>query len=549
MISLSAHHLAQATGGRLHGVDPDTVVDGPVVVDSRKVAAGSLFVALAGEHVDGAQFASAALAQGAVLVMAAQPLTDSDGRALPVLEVADVQRALGDVARWVLARRREVSPDLKVIAITGSVGKTTTKDLIKHLLGPSDEGSDGAGGRIVAPVGSFNNEIGLPLTVLTMTESTQFMDMEMGADKPGDIGYLAGIAPPDVGVVLRVGTAHLEGFGSRENIAAAKAEMLAQLTPGGVAALNHDDPRVMAMAQPVLAQGRSVVTWGRGVNVETGQELTTQADVCAHNVHVDAYGRASFTLRVDTGAIARARGNRGQGLDGLPGQDGLPGSVGLSGPDGLPVDGEPSQQSGLQEHRVSLSLVGEHHVANALASATAALLVGIEPALIAARLSSARADSPHRMAVSQRTDGITIIDDSYNASPEAMRAALKTLVNVARSGPQARRSVAIVGQMLELGQGADQAHEQVGLDAAALAVDVVLVVGQGAYKTYEAALRQSSPEAGSSWRGVPYFADDLDTARADICEILQPGDVVLVKGSHSTGLWRMADELSEGRLA
>lgn len=470
MIELTAAQVAAATGGRL-SADPEVRVGGPVVVDSRRVAPGSLFVALPGEHVDGHDFAAGAVAAGATLVLAARELD------VPCVVVDDVQTALGDLARHVLATLRE-SGDLRVVAVTGSVGKTTTKDLLGQLLRPE--------GETVVPRGSFNNEIGLPLTVLEADESTRFLVLEMGASGVGHLAYLTRIAPPDVSVVLVVGSAHLGEFGGIEAVARAKSELVTGLAPGGVAVLNADDLRVAAMAD--VAPGE-VVTFG----------TIPAADVRAEDLGIDRTGRASFTLRVRPGAAGSAR-------------------------------------SGEEAHaRVTLGLVGEHHVTNALAAATAALRLGVALPDVAARLSDARALSPHRMQVTERPDGITVIDDSYNANPDSMRAALKALAVMAGRD---RRSVAVLGEMLELGEDSRVAHDDIGRLVVRLNVKLLVVVGEGAGGIHDGATQEGS------WGDETRFVPDVEAASELLRDELREGDVVLVKASNGSGLWRLGDELA-----
>ncbi|WP_166846948.1 UDP-N-acetylmuramoyl-tripeptide--D-alanyl-D-alanine ligase [Isoptericola sp. BMS4] len=469
MIELTAADVAEATGGRLHA-GPDVRVAGPVVVDSRRVEAGSLFVALPGEHVDGHDFAHGAVEAGATLVLAAREL---DG--VPTVVVDDVQAALGDLARDVLSRARAAG-DLRVVAVTGSVGKTTTKDLLGQLLGarvPAEQ--------VVVPAGSFNNEVGLPLTVLRVTPDTRYLVLEMGADAPGNIAYLTRIAPPDVGVVLAVGVAHVGKFGSVEAIAATKAEMVTGVVAGGTVVLNADDQRVAAMA-PRAAEGTRVLTFG----------TIPSADVRAVDVEVDATGRAGFGLR-----------------------------------------------AGADPQRVDLRLVGAHHVSNALAAAAVATALGTPPDEVAAVLSRATPQSPHRMAVTERPDGITVVDDAYNANPDSMRAALRSLAVMAG---RSRRSVAVLGEMLELGESARAAHDEIGRLVVRLNVKLLVVVGEGAYHIHEGALQEGS------WGEESVFVPDLDTARAVLADELRPGDVVLVKSSLGAGLWRLGDELAAGEV-
>ena len=474
MIALTAADVAAATGGRLNpeGLDPALVVHGPVVIDSRQVEQGSMFVALPGEHVDGHDYAAAAVDGGAALVLAARPVPGRDGGAdLPSVVVDDVEVALGLLAREVLLRLRTDdetgATPLSVVGVTGSVGKTTTKDLLSQVLTPS--------GPTIAPVASFNNEIGLPLTVLRADESTRFLVLEMGASGMGHLTYLTGIAPPDVAVVLAVGSAHLGEFGGIEAVARAKSEIVTGLAPGGVAVLNADDMRVSAMAP--LAPG-DVTTFGG----------TAGADVRATGIRLDRAGRASFTLS--------ANGRSAE---------------------------------------VSLRLVGEHHVHNALATAAVALRLGLDLDDVAERLSGAGPLSPHRMHVVERPDGVTVIDDSYNANPDSMRAALKTLAVVAGRD---RRSVAVLGEMLELGEDHRTAHEAIGLMVVRLNVGLTVVVEAGAQLVADGALREGS------WGDEVAIVDDVDTAARFLAEELKPGDVVLVKSSYGSGLWRLGDVLT-----
>ncbi|MFD6447950.1 UDP-N-acetylmuramoyl-tripeptide--D-alanyl-D-alanine ligase [Promicromonospora sp. NPDC060204] len=477
MIELTAAQVAAATGGRLHA-DPDVTVTGAVIIDSREAGPGALFVALPGERVDGHDFAARAVAAGAALVLAGREL---DG--LPTVVVDDPQEALGELARYVLATVREAAADgeaPRVVGVTGSVGKTTTKDLLGQLLTPeAGEGDDA----IIVPTGSFNNEIGLPLTVLRVTGRTRYLVAEMGADHIGNIAYLTRIAPPDVGVVLAVGVAHVGHFGSVEAIAKTKAEMVSGVVDGGTVVLNADDLRVAAMAGQA-APGTTLRTFG----------TIPSADVRAEDITVDASGRASFTLRVA--------------------QDGA---------------------TGEQRADVALQLVGPHHVSNALAAATVALRLGVPVADVAQRLSAATARSPHRMAVTERPDGVTVIDDAYNANPDSMKAALRTLAVMAG---RTRRSVAVLGEMRELGDGARAAHDEIGRLVVRLNVKQLVVVGDGAYHIHEGAMQEGS------WGSESIFVPDLDAARTLLDESLEPGDVVLVKSSLGSGLWELGDHLS-----
>ncbi|TWF90964.1 UDP-N-acetylmuramoyl-tripeptide--D-alanyl-D-alanine ligase [Kitasatospora viridis] len=455
---MTLHQIAQAVGGRLVDVaDPAATVDRPAVIDSRLAEPGALFVALPGQHTDGHRFARQAVAAGAVAVLAARPV------GVPAVVVPDVLAALTVLARTVAARLKSAT----VVALTGSAGKTSTKDLLAQLLAPM--------GRTVATPLSFNNEIGLPLTVLRADGATDYLVAEMGASRAGHIAHLTGVLPPSVGLVLNVGTAHIGEFGgSKEAIAAAKGELVEALPADGLAVLNADDPYVMSMAVRTAAP---VLTFGLG----TGE-------VRAADVALDRAGRPSFTLRRG-GAAARVR----------------------------------------------LALHGEHQVANAAAAAAVALGLGGELGRIAESLCAARLLSPGRMAVTERPDGVTIVDDAFNANPDAMAAALRTVL--AMAGPDGRRVVAVLGEMAELGADSPAHHAEVGRRAAALGIGELVAVG-GA----QAELMHRQAEAG----GVPStLLPDGGAALEHLRGRLLPGDLVLVKGSHSTGLAETARLLGQ----
>lgn len=466
MIELTAAQVAAATGGRLVA-DPDIRVHSAVVVDSRAAEQGSLFVALPGEHVDGHDYVHSAISGGATLVLAAREV---DG---PCVVVDDVQLALGELAREVLATLR-MRGRLDVVAVTGSVGKTTTKDLLGALLSPE--------GPAIVPVGSFNNEIGLPLTVLRADEATRTLVLEMGASGIGHLAYLTRIAPPDVAIVLTVGAAHLGEFGGIEAVAQAKSEIVTGLASGGTAVLNCDDLRVIAMEE--IAPG-AVVRFG----------TIPSADVRAESISIGAGGHASFTLR--------ARGAHGEE----------------------------------QRASVVLGLVGEHHVTNAVAAAAAALQFGVSLDDIAQRLTGTVAASPHRMHVVERSDGVTIVDDSYNANPDSMRAALRTLAVMAG---RKRRSVAVLGEMRELGDDSRAIHDEIGRLVVRLNIKLLVVVGEGAQGLHDGATQEGS------WGEETVLVDDVETASQLLREELRSGDVVLIKASNGSGLWRLGDELVGG---
>jgi UDP-N-acetylmuramoyl-tripeptide--D-alanyl-D-alanine ligase len=456
VIALSLAEVAQAVGAALPHAAEGTVTG--VTLDSRSVAPGDLFVAVAGERVDGHDFLDAAAAAGAVAALTTRP-----GGPLPALVVDDAVVALGRLAAAVHARL--AAGGLLTVGITGSSGKTSTKDLLGQVLG--------AAGPTVSPPGSYNNDIGLPLTVLSADADTRYLVLEMGARGLGHIARLCAVARPDVGVVLNVGSAHLGEFGSADVIAQAKGELVEALPGSGTAVLNADDPRVAGMAPRTRAR---VVTTGRGEG----------ADVRATGVTLDDAARARFTLA--------AAG---------------------------------------EEHRVALQVVGEHQVANALSAAAAALAAGMTPAAVASALSEAAPRSRWRMEVTRRPDGVTVVNDAYNANPESMRAALAAL-----AGLTGTRRVAVLGGMAELGPDAAAEHERLGRDVVAAGVDLLVAVGPDAVGMVTGA-RAAGARDGQDAVSVP----DRAAARELLSEVLVPGDVVLVKASRSHGLELLAADL------
>ena len=470
MIGLTLHEIETATGGRLiapPGADPDAlaavVVDGPAVTDSRQIGPGGIYVARVGEHADGHGFLAAARHNGAVVALVQHEVDDP----LPQIVVDDTELAFGLLARDVI---EAAGPQLTVIGVTGSSGKTSTKDLMAHLLA--------AHGPTVAAQESFNSEIGVPLTVCRITPDTVHLVVEMGARGTGHVAYLTTMAPPDIGVVLNVGHAHASEFGSLEAVKEAKGELVQALPAGGVAVLNADDHRVVDMAR--LAGGKPVVWTGTST-----RERPPGAHVWAEGITLDGAGRPSFELVADLAAI--------------PG----------------------NHQSG--QVRVTMGLVGEHHVGNALAAAAVALLVGMPLATLAARLADATPANRWRMEVAERADGVTVVNDAYNANPDSMAAALRALA--AMTPGEGGTRWAVLGTMLELGAASDVLHAEVGALAAELGIDHVLVVGEGARALHEAA-------AGTDTLWVP----DSDAAEAVLRERLRTGDIVLFKSSRDSGL-------------
>ena len=478
MIRIALGDVAAATGGRLTGgADAAAEVSG-VVVDSRAVAAGDRVAAVPGQRVDGHDHAVGALGSGAVAVLAERDLGDD---LLAVVVPGRVLDALPALAREVLARRRALPAPFDVVGVTGSSGKTSTKDLLAAVLAPA--------GPVVAPPGSYNNELGVPLTALRVEEDTRALVVEMGARGAGHIAHLCGIVEPRVGAVLNVGSAHLGEFGSVEGIAAAKGELVEALPAagdglldGGVAVLNADDGRVAGMATRTRAR---VVTTGWGPD----------ADVRAQDVQLDAMGRARFVL---TSSLGSAGGSA-------------------------------------REVPVQLLVHGEHHVSNALAAAACGLAVGVPLDDVAAALGRAGAASPGRMQVTERPDGVVVVNDAYNANPESMRAALRALKSMQRPGG---RTWAVVGERLELGAAARDEHDAVGRYAVRLDVSRLVAVGKGARPVHTGAVLEGSYAEESVW--VP----DLEAAEQLLADELAPGDVVLVKSSNGAGLRVLGERLA-----
>ncbi len=416
MIPMTVAEVAAAVDGRVVGADPESAVAG-VAADSRAVARGSLFVAIKGERVDGHDFAVAAVSDGAVAVLTDRELSDSAGDPVPCIVVDDPVLALGRLAAWV--RRRLTC---RVVAITGSSGKTSTKDLTAAVLGSA--------GRTVSAVGSFNTEVGVPLTILSADADTEYLVLEMGMRGEGHISYLVGLADPDVGVLINVGSAHLGMLGSREAIVKAKGEIVRDLRPDAVAVLNGDDPLIRELAGGCAARA-----------VLVGE--SADCDARATDVSLDAVARASFTL---TWA--------------------------------------PTGETG----RVSLRVAGEHQVANATAAAGAALALGVPFPLVQTALSEAAPASRWRMEVVETDSGLTVVNDAYNANPESMRAALKALAVIG----QGRRTWAVLGEMRELGESALEEHDAIGRLVVRLDISRLVCVGDATRVMYLAAANEGS---------------------------------------------------------
>lgn len=493
MMTMTLEQATHAMEGELvaPSAQPQTITT--VVTDSRQVEAGSLFVAIAGEHVDGHEYLAQAQSAGAVAAVVDHVV---DGVSLTQIVVADTVAALGALAAYNIQRRREQATPFSVIGITGSVGKTTTKDILATLLrelGPT-----------VAPVGSFNNEIGLPLTCCEVNADTRFLVAEMGANHVGEIAHLTTIAPPDLAIVLKVGVAHLGEFGSVERIAQAKSELVRGILGDGVTILNADDTRVAAMRE--LAPGK--VMW---FGIDHAQEHDTDSYISADDIAIDDSGRPSFAM-VDNDGV---------------------------------------------EQFVQLALHGEHNVMNALAAACAAQYCGLSLAQIARVLSDIASISPHRMdirRVQRHQHDYTVIDDSFNANPDSMKAAVNALMQWhAQESTQPTR-VAILGAMLELGDNERQAHEEIGAYAVHAGVDTIIAVGSTQDEHLNALaqdiVRGAQNACDADTQCTIVLASSIDEADRNLDTVLDQYDdvTVLCKGSHASGVSALATRFLESAV-
>ena len=495
MIAMTLAQVAAAIGVAVPAGAGEVPVRS-VEFDTRRVTPGALFVALRGERVDGHDFAAAAAAAGAVAVLGTRSITVPVDGSIPLLQVADrpdnagVLDALGALARAsVTALVRDHG--LEVVGVTGSSGKTSTKDLIATVLRTVVERPE----QVIAPPESFNNELGHPYTALRADESTRFLVLELSARGIGHVAALVRVAPPRIGAVLNVGSAHIGEFGSVEAIATAKSELVQGLPPasdtsgeGGVAILNADDPLVAAMAVQTDAQ---VVFVGEA----------PAATVRAADVSQDEAGRARFTLVTPEGSAP-----------------------------------------------VALRVVGAHQVGNALTAAAVGRAVGMSTPALADALSRAEPVSRWRMAVTELANGVTLINDAYNANPHSMRAALQSLVVIGRG----RRTWAVLGEMAELGDRSIAAHDEIGRLVVRLGIDRLIVVAGPGAATGAAVGGRTAPRAlhlgahlEGSWGGESELVADVESAVETLVAELEAGDVVLVKASRSVGLERVALRLIE----
>jgi UDP-N-acetylmuramoyl-tripeptide--D-alanyl-D-alanine ligase len=462
MISVSANELATILGAHLVG-DGNVSVTGSAETDSRLVSAGSIFFAKPGEQADGHDFVGDAQARGAVVAVVERAI-DIDIVQLVVPNTVD---ALGALATWLISELKSKGK-LKVVGITGSNGKTTTKNMLREILAQV--------GNTIAPIESFNNKVGAPISILKADLTTQFLVVEMGAEGIGSIAYLAKMARPDVAVILKVGMAHAGEFGGIETTAKIKGELAEAVGEGSALVLNADDAMVVAMKNRTKAN----VHW---FGTSSG------AQYWASDISLSKIG-TSFVLHWP--------------------------------------DGEHSD--------VQLAILGEHHIMNALAAATVSSLLGATKSQIVGALEAMELAERWRMQRFVRSDGVTIINDSYNASPDSMKAALQTLAQLGRMGS---RTIAVLGEMAELGEYSRSEHDSIGRLVVRLNIDQLVVVGDGAKLIHMGASQEGSWDGES--RFFPSIAEALEYLRG----ILADGDTVLVKSSKSANLRFLGDDLME----
>lgn len=462
MIPITASELAVVLGAELIG-DGGVAVTGSVETDSRLVRTGSLFIAKPGEQADGHDFVLDAKQKGAVLVIVQRPV-DVD---IAQLVVGDSVEALGKLAAW-LIKVLKSKGKLKVIGITGSNGKTTTKNMLRAILSQL--------GSTIAPIESFNNKVGAPVSILRADLETEFLVVEMGAEGLGSISYLAKMASPDIGVILKVGMAHAGEFGGIENTALIKGELAEAIDADGHLVLNADDGMVFAMKDKTKAK----VHWF-GTNPES--------EFLATEVSLSKTG-TSFDLRWPDEKVTT----------------------------------------------VTLRILGEHHIMNALAAATASTLLGATKSQIVGALEAMELAERWRMQRVVRSDGVTIINDAYNASPDSMKAALQTLAQLGKMGS---KTIAVLGEMAELGEYSIHEHDSIGRLVVRYNIDQLVVVGAGAKLIHMGATQEGS------WDGESQFFLTIAEAFEYLRGILANGDTVLVKSSKSANLRFLGDDLME----
>jgi len=463
MIPMNIDQVAGAAGARIlkEGNNPSRRI-ARVSTDTRTLKRGDLFVALKGSRHDAHDYLDQALEKGAAALLVSRVPAGLPVRAgKKGAAVLLARGTLGALTR-LAARQRDLCP-APVIGITGSTGKTLTKDFTAAVLGRAAP--------VTASRGSYNNEIGVPLTLLEIGPRTTYVVLELGSRGKGHIRNLCAFARPRVGVVTNIGWTHLRYFRTRDSLARAKAELLEALPAGGWAVINADDDYADFLSR---LSPSPVVTFG----------ASRRAQVRAEKIEVDQAGKVTFTLR----------------------------------------------SKGGEKAEVAVPLPGRHNVANALAAAAVGEIMGVDMENIVEGIASAELTG-WRMEMIAKPEEITIINDAYNANPVSMRSALMALGDISRS----KRAIAVLGDMGELGPVSERAHLEVGGLAVDYGTDILITVGRRARKIAQAAREKGLP------RGSVFTTDGVDKAAEILRAIVEPGDVVLIKGSRFLGLEKLVD--------
>ena len=461
MIERSLAQLALATNGVLHFGEGETLVSGAVETDSRLIEPGGIFFAKLGEFEDGHKYLGSAQEKAAAVAIVSSL---NPAVAMPQILVDDTVVALTQLAEHVLSQVR-AKGQLEVVGITGSNGKTSTKNMLREILSQDN--------KVVAPKDSFNNEVGLPLTVLQLEADTRFLVLELGAAGIGSIAALASWTKPDIGIELKVGLAHAGVFGGLEVTSKIKEELMPFI--GKVAILNLDDPRVRE-----FKPADSVATVGFGYSKDASYRLdSTQLSIEG----------TTFEMHYPDGEV----------------------------------------------FEITLKILGEHQAMNAAAALAAADQLGIDRGLAIRVLSQMQMAERWRMQLLKAPEGFLVLNDAYNASPDSMKAALQTLATLGRQG---HKTVAVLGQMAELGEFSDQEHDSIGRLVVRYNIDKLFVIGKEAKILHMAAMFEGS------WDGESEYFEDVTEAIGAIRGKLNDGDVVLVKSSNVAGLRFLGDDLA-----
>lgn len=502
---LSVAEIAGAVGGTYAGAD--ATVEG-VNWDSRLVQAGDMYVALPGERVDGHDFVGAAAANGAACALVTHEV-EAD---IPLIVVDDTAAALTRLSAYWRSKLEGV-----VIGLTGSVGKTSTKNLVRDVLSHAHS--------VVATLANQNNELGVPNTLLAADIDTDAVVVEMGMRGRGQITELCEIARPDWGIITNVGESHIELLGSRDNIARAKAELFECLPDDrGIAFVNASDDYASQVCEFAKLDERNITTVFYGGISASGDAPS----VWASEVEFDDESRPSFVLNAQNVPVAVD----GSALCVSDSAATVPESTNRLGEHKRTHNTEPSTDSLTGKIACKLELRGAHSVTNACAAAAVGLVSGMTLEQVRDALAAAQPEKG-RQQITRTQAGITVFDDSYNASPDSMQASLNTFTSMAVEG----KRVAVLGDMLELGDFSKECHERVGIMAANAHVDRLVCVGE-----LSRHMARAAEEAGIDPQAIQ-TCDNAEEALALILPILEPGDAVLAKASHSIGLDRIVKGL------